>query len=401
MYENSEINLDFKLHKKQLEVFNSKARFKIIQAGRRSGKSYVISVVCLKEMLSGNHCSYISPTHDLNKKFFGDTLKLIPPQLIAKENKSELYIELLTGGFLKFFSSEALGQFRGRNFDLICLDESAHYPIDLEEAWNEQIRATLMDRQGRAIFCSTPLGNGYFNTLYQNAKNGAENWHSFYFTAYDNPHISNEELDSIKSSVPSAVWLQEYLALTGQQKSNAFGGIDVIQKNVRPYLSTLPSIVFGIDIGAMIDYTCITGLDINGNLSYYRRFKGPYELIHQRLKELPENTLKIMDSTGVGQVVYQRLINEGVRNLEGFTFTNESKTRIVYKLIKDVEQSNITYNQEIADEMTNFEFNYTSTGKVQFGASSGSHDDTICSLALSNYHLDQRKAYTNWKLYIL
>ena len=44
-------SLDFKLHKKQQEIFLSKARFKVCAAGRRGGKSYLSAVMLLIEAL--------------------------------------------------------------------------------------------------------------------------------------------------------------------------------------------------------------------------------------------------------------------------------------------------------------------------------------------------------------
>jgi len=40
----SDLSLDFNLHEKQLEVFKSKARFRVLMAGRRFGKSYLSKV---------------------------------------------------------------------------------------------------------------------------------------------------------------------------------------------------------------------------------------------------------------------------------------------------------------------------------------------------------------------
>jgi len=43
--------LDFNLHPRQFEVFNDPARFKVVAAGRRFGKSYLARVMLLIEAM--------------------------------------------------------------------------------------------------------------------------------------------------------------------------------------------------------------------------------------------------------------------------------------------------------------------------------------------------------------
>ena len=72
-------DLEFSLHPKQLEVFNSPARFKVVPAGRQSGKTTlaIATLVCatLKDVswggvpLNATHeTAYIYPTFDQGKK---------------------------------------------------------------------------------------------------------------------------------------------------------------------------------------------------------------------------------------------------------------------------------------------------------------------------------------------
>ena len=47
----SQVNLNFSLHDAQMEIFSSEARFKIVAAGRRFGKSFLSAVTLLIEAL--------------------------------------------------------------------------------------------------------------------------------------------------------------------------------------------------------------------------------------------------------------------------------------------------------------------------------------------------------------
>jgi len=106
----------------------------------------------------------------------------------------------------------------------------------------------------------------------------------------------------------------------------------------------------------------------------------------------------VIDSTGVGDVIFESLSLD-VPNIEGFKFTGESKPKIIYELIKDVEKGECKYNQTTADEMHVFEFKYTSTGHIKFEAASGFHDDTIAAIAMANHYRKYFTQITNWKLY--
>lgn len=82
----------------------------------------------------------------------------------------------------------------------------------MESGWQNSIRPTLTDYQGKAIFLSTPRGKNYFYSLFLNGINASADWESFKFSTYDNPFILTSEIDSAKSQLPNVVFEQEYMA---------------------------------------------------------------------------------------------------------------------------------------------------------------------------------------------
>lgn len=389
-----------KPHKNQEAILNSQARYRICQCGRRFGKSLLASIVAVTDMLAGKYVAYVSPTHDLNKQFFKDFLKLLPKQIIKNDNKSELYIELITGGSIKFFSGEALDQFRGRKFHLVIIDEAAYIP-NLNESYNSSIRPTLTDFKGKLLVISTPKGKGnYFEALFLKGRNGEPGYESFHYTSYQNPFIDSSEIDEARLNIPEPIFNQEYLAISGENAANAFG-VSNIDKNIIPTLSTKPSIVYGIDLAKYTDWSVIAGLDEDGCLSYFNRFQAPWEVTVDRIKSLPSNVIKAIDSTSIGDVICERLETEGVKGIVKYSFTNSSKANLIYKLIKDVEKGAVRYNQTTADEMHSFEYKITKSNNITYGAVSGAHDDCVIALSLAAYHKPNFDFYKNWKLYIL
>lgn len=383
-------------HKGQQNVIESIARFRCLCCGRRWGKSIVAALLTVDFMIKGKKVAYLSPTHDLNTEFFTYLSDLIPQTIIKKDNKSELFIELVTKGSVKFFSGQSMEQFRGRHFDFLVIDEAAHI-VDLENAYNTIIRATLLDRVGKVLFISTPNGRGtFFETIFLRGKNQEKDYESWHYTTYDNPHISIEEIEAIRAEILEDVFKQEYLAISLDSGSCPFKQ-EYLQKGIIKVLSNLKPIIFGIDLARVADFTVITGIDENGNICFHDRFQLPWEMTLDKIKSLPTNIPKYVDGTGVGSVLVELLQSE-VPNINGYTFTNESKNNIIYQLVKDVEKGNLKYTQIYADEMSNFGYKVLKSGKIQFNAISG-HDDCVCSLALANYHRKKYEMVKNWKLY--
>lgn len=385
-------------HKGQQEVIDSNARWRILLCGRRWGKSLVARIEAIKHMLKGNQVAYVTPTFDLAKTFYNLIVETLPDAIIKTNNKSELFIELITGGSIKFYSGEALERFRGHDYDFIIIDEAAFIP-NLKEEWDSSIRPTLSDRMGTALFISTPKGKEFFFSLFQKGQERIEGYQSFHFASNTNPYFPQEEFEQAKASLPMIVFNQEYLAIAGENQNNPFG-TDNINRNIIQELSTEPTVVYGIDLAKYNDYTVVVGLDINGKMTYYDRYQLPWTLTQNRIEQLPSNILKVVDSTGVGDVVLENLY-QTCQSISGFKFTTESKPKIIYQLIKDVEQGLISYNQITADEMHVYEYKYSSTGHISFNAQAGYHDDSICALAIANHHRIQAVQAQGWKLHFI
>ena len=392
-----EINIRLpKPHTAQQKIIDSKARWKVLMCGRRFGKSQIGIIVSITDILNSKQVAIITPEFGLAKDLHKDIVSFIPDRIIKENNKTDLYLELITGGSVKFFSGNSINAIRGRKYHKVIIDEAAFIP-DLQSSWEQVIRPTLTDYKGDGIFISTPKGKNYFHALYLKGLNKEEGFESFHYTSYDNPHIDRAEIDDAKRELPSAQFNQEYLAMPLSDANNPFG-TDNINKNIITTFSMNPTVVYGIDVAKVNDYTVISGLDEGGSMTYFDRFKLPWESIKLKISQLNADTMKVIDSTGVGDVIFESLSLD-VPNIEGFKFTGESKPKIIYELIKDVEKGECKYNQTTADEMHVFEFKYTSTGHIKFEAASGFHDDTIAAIAMANHYRKYFTQITNWKLY--
>jgi len=359
-------------HINQKKILDAERRFVVVMCGRRFGKSELSQILIIKEALKGGNVAYITPTYGLAQVFFERLTKVLP----FKSNISKLKIYCPNEGSIEFFTGERLDNLRGRKFHLVIVDEAAFIP-DLEDGWNNSIRPTLTDYEGKAVFLSTPRGKNFFYSLFM--KNGENDWQSFKFSTYDNPHINPREIDEARIQLPEVVFEQEYMANPSENSANPFGST-FIKRCIKP-ISNQPIVCYGIDLAKSVDYTVIIGLDNSGNVAYFDRFQMDWHNTKETIKRLSPAPI-VIDSTGVGDPILEDLIREGI-NIEGLKFTSQSKQQLMEGLSSAIQQGKIGYPEGvIVDELEVFEYQFTSYG-VRYSAPSGFHDDTVVALALA------------------
>ena len=361
-----------KPHINQDKILECEARFIVVMCGRRFGKSELSQIMGIKEAIKGGQVSYITPNYKLAKVFF-EKLTLVLP---FKSNISDLKIYCPNNGSIEFYTGERLDNLRGRKFHLVIVDEAAFIP-DLESGWQNSIRPTLTDYQGKAVFLSTPRGKNFFYSMFM--KGEETDWKSFKFTTYDNPYINIREIEDAKLQLPAVVFEQEYLANPAENSANPFGS-GFIRSCIKP-ISAQQIVSYGIDLAKSVDFTVIIGLDAAGNVAYFDRFQMDWHNTKENIKRLPAAPI-LVDSTGVGDPILEDLMREGI-NIEGLKFTSQSKQQLMEGLAQAIQQRKIGYPEGvIVDELDIFEYQFTANG-VRYSAPSGFHDDCVVALALA------------------
>ena len=359
-------------HINQKKILECEKRFIVVMCGRRFGKSELSQIIGIKEAITGGQVAYITPTYKLAKAFFERLTAALP----FKNNISNLKIYCPNNGSIEFYTGERLDNLRGRKFHLVIIDEAAFIP-DLESGWQNSIRPTLTDYEGKAVFLSTPRGKNFFYSMFM--KQGEADWQSFKFSTYDNPYINTKEIDEAKLQLPEVVFEQEYLANPAENSANPFGNA-YIKNCIRP-ISSQQIVSYGIDLAKSVDFTVIIGLDNGGNVAYFDRFQMDWHNTKETIRRLPIAPI-LADSTGVGDPILEDLKREGI-NIEGLKFTSQSKQQLMEGLAQAIQQGKIGYPAGvIVDELDIFEYQFTANG-VRYSAPSGFHDDCVMALALA------------------
>jgi hypothetical protein len=198
----------------QKEVFIDGHRFKVICAGRRSGKSTLAQYIVLSWAIKEVGTYYIvNPTYKQAKSIHWKDLRgTIPREWIAKKNETELSFTLKNGSVIELKGAENPDALRGVKLRGLVIDEIASIR-NWEWLWQEVLRPTLTDYSAPAIFISTPKGYNHFYDLFQaGQQKEMEDYKSWRFTSYDNPYIPKEEIDNAKAELTEDTFAQEYLA---------------------------------------------------------------------------------------------------------------------------------------------------------------------------------------------
>ncbi|MBI3726422.1 phage terminase large subunit [bacterium] len=198
----------------QLDILRDPARFKVICAGRRFGKTILGLLACVeghgppgtfKGALEGATIWWVAPTYAIASAIWRD-LKAATRGAWLSKNENERRIAFHGGGSVTVKSADAPDSLRGVGLDGICFDEAAHCPTD--EAYAECLRPALADRQGWAIFISTPAGRNWFADLFdQAARPGCARWQR---PTSCNPKVAPAELEAARAELGSYVFAQEF-----------------------------------------------------------------------------------------------------------------------------------------------------------------------------------------------
>ena len=199
----------------QTTVWDDPHRFRVVCAGRRSGKSVLAQLTCI-EWASREIGNYwiVAPTYRQAKQIHWKGLQhYVPQAIIDKKNEVELSITLKNGSIIELKGAENPDALRGVKLRGLVIDEIASIR-NWDWLWSEVLRPTLTDYEAPVVFISTPKGFNHFYSLYEKGqeKEDGNRYKSWRFTSYDNPYIPKEEIDAQKKELTEDTFAQEFLA---------------------------------------------------------------------------------------------------------------------------------------------------------------------------------------------
>ena len=386
------IKIPFEPFEQQLEIRNHPARFRVIDCGRRWGKS-TFSINELVRILYERHKELkrrvrgwiVAPTFSMVEEDWQIALKMFQGAIKRKPHSTKMRMYIEPGITLEFKSAdEGDEKLRGAGLDALLMDEAARIR---KSAWESGLRPALADRQGKGIFISTPKGRNWFHDVYLMGKEGTE-WKSWHYPTNSRPSFPKEEWEVIVKTTPERILKQEYLAEFLEDEATVFHNLSSCFRGVLESPIDGETYVFGVDLARTVDWTVITGIKKSTKqVVYFSRHKETDWSLQKDLIKAISMRYKakmLLDSTGVGDPIEEDLRKAGVR-VEGYKFNNTTKQELVEQLIVAIEQSLIGIPDVpiLIDELKAFEYELLPSGRIRYQAPEGLHDDAVISLGLA------------------
>lgn len=101
----------------------------------------------------------------------------------------------------------------------------------------------------------------------------------------------------------------------------------------------------------------------------------------------------LVDQTGIGELVLEELKEQNVKNVDGVTFTAQSKEAILtwLKLLMERHKLKMPYHRRLCQQLNEQQYAYNKAGYLTFSHPEESHDDMLCALALATKATRQKE----------
>jgi hypothetical protein len=386
-------------HAKQKDILTSPAKRKVCCMGRRFGKTLYGSLEAVDDgqgggALHGHKVLIASTSQDQSDVFWSYLKRWLQPLITSKsayKNETKRVIELSTGGAIKVKTGRDADTLRGFDADKLILDECAF--LD-PSAWQEVGAPMLADRDGTAIFLSTPKRKNWFYVMYNRAiADTTGRWAAWHGTTFDNPHLSKQAVDELVMDMTEDGYRQEILAEFLEGSGQVFRHVDACatikaptrENPAEPYAGDF---CMGVDTAQQQDYTVLTVMDRTTrqmvDLDRFNRVS--WESYRQRIKTMFERWkpgVIEFEINSVGSPNFEALANDGLP-VRAFETTAVSKPPLIESLILAFERKEITIFDDpvLVGELGAFERRVSASGRSQYSAPDGMHDDCVMSLAL-------------------
>lgn len=349
----------------------------------------------MKPANKGKTFWYLAPTYKQGKDVVWNNKGMldyyIPREIIKKKNETELWIRTTNDSIIYVKGADNPDSLLGTDPFGIIMDETQAHKRD---TYFRLIKPILDANGGWIWFLGTPRIKDFFYEMYTQAQDDVL-WQAITLSAEDSKIIPEKQLLKTKKSIPIDIYRQDYLAEFLENEGAVFRNIDKIcvLSPENPINGHTYSI--GVDLARKQDFTVISVFDrCQQRQVYQERFRDvDWRIQKMEIANIARkyhsngkpSEIKI-DSTGVGDPIYQDLRDDGLF-VRPIVFTNKLKEDLVTNMqIKfDHKQILCLKDWALMGELAIFEESVTPSGRRRFSHPQNGHDDTVLALALAIY----------------
>lgn len=382
------------------------SKYVTVVAPRQVGKTFLAMQCLLYWGINwpGSTIFFCSPTYQQAKKVMEELHNAIHESGIVEiYHQSDHYIKLKNGSKIHFKSTERADNLRGYTVDFMIVDEAAYHQ---EEVWSGVLKPMLLVKGKKCLFISTPRGKNWFKTMYDLGQDSEHSEYSSCRMHYtENPYLNMQQLEEARMTLPSHVFQAEYEGSFTESGQAVFTLSNELWFNQWPRAEG--KVYCGIDLGRANDWTVATFMDQSGKVvEIYRDNQRDWShMINEILKLVKKwNATVMVEINSIGDVVFEQLKREW-QDTHSFQTSNKSKNEIIEGLAVDLNNLSLKLPSKELFEALQFELSIyeyqwsTKSRTITYNAPAPFHDDTVMSLAITNYCRKTRKSigsYT-WK----
>ena len=321
--------LGTELHSKQAEICENFLRenrdswdYYSVLAGRRFGKSFLMRILALAELLTpSGKVVFITPTMRLAEKHFNFILKSLKKfpemegQYRALKQKLTIEIDMLESSLMCASFDSWDDRVTGDALTFVIYDEIYLANAKVQDDMMETIEPTTATygtfeggaMYGKTLVLGTPRGTRTGSRAGQNhikAMTKGEKYKYYKgseYTVYDNPLVSPEAIERLKSKMSKQKFDREFLVKFEGSNTQIFRNFDDIENVVE--VDKVEELKNRDDLFLIIafDYGFTKDPDGNTYILYDDKF-GKYYMVAESseqgraTKKMYENSLKIRDS---------------------------------------------------------------------------------------------------------
>ena len=374
----------------------------VICSQRQVGKSFTCSQLLLYTAInySGSTSIYVSPTNDSSRKFFADIKNMVEnSHLTIKINESLLIIEFINKSQIIFRSAESkLRGYSCKKGGILVVDEAYYVPNDI---WEVVLPFTNVDNS-KKVFISTPRFKiGFFYDCYMRALAGDKGYHLISTTNYDTSmFLSEEQKQEYTRLLSPQAYKSEILGQwldSGEGLFGDYASVFLLPEDKNPEIVGIDWSNNGGDDTVLSGFNhlhqqCMLEIVTNVEDPVARAIK-----IADIINSHPTIKKVIAETNSIGEV-YISILKKHLKNpsiLKNFTTTNDSKKRIVEKLIAAIGQKVITLlpNSKLDYQLSIYEMQSLKNGNYTYN---GKKDDCImatCFAVDEFYNTGNKGAY--------
>lgn len=376
-------------HPKQKLLDDCEKKRIVVNAGRRGGKTTWASRIAIKKAAGGKRVLYIAPVSIQTDAFWDMCCEWLSDAIVlglVEKNETKRIIKFASGGRIEARTGNRPDHLRGGYGDYIVLDE---YAFQDPQIWRKVCMPMLLDNDGTVVFISTPNMRNHFYHLYLAALED-DRWATFEFSSLENPHLSKEALDDMIKDMLEVDYQQEILAKFVPGEGAVFRftkSIFVPQLSLDLILAAHGHhrLCAGLDWGQKNDFTVLSlgCADCKEEVALWRTNQMGYPAQREFIKSWiePFDEIEILaEANSIGMPNIEQLWRDGIE-VEPFNMTSTSKPEVVHQmqLVMEREEWKFVENEVAERELESYEMKVSPSGRRQFNAPHGLHDD--CNVA--------------------